>query len=390
MKPVIQYKKLPHLTAGYSLVELILAMAIGVVALSATLGMYVNYKNGVRTTENTLTMQTNARFAFSFIANNLRDVGSMGCRSNRIVADGDTVEEKMLDDSFIALADKTNPDFHFGRDVEGYDAAGTGWIPAPDANYLPATMTPGSDAIKITGAMGAIYNTTGAEIKDTDTQVQLNMAGINRVDLVSGGYASISTCKAAQIFQVTSSDGEIQAGIIKRAAGGNERDDFAANEPTNTAPFFAAATGKSSGAAEVRRMAVIAYFVAENDAGIPTLYRSVDGNSTPLVTGVEKMQIEYGVNTKPLVDRNVANVYLDAQQVAAGPPPISWGNVVSVRISLTMRSYDPVYDTPLSGKIYSMPLTNGSTDDYVSNDRFARYTYTSTVVLRNRIIGDRT
>ena len=380
-------------TAGYSLIELMVAMTIGVVALSATMGMYTNYKSGIRATENTLTMQTNARFAFDFIAGSLRDVGSFGCLSSRQYAIGNTNAEKLLDGQYIGLADKSTvgADFHFGKDVEGYDASGSAWLPMPVLPYV-ADMTPGSDAIKIVSAIGNVYVPVGAEILETDTEIQLDMTGVGRVDLVSGGYAIVSDCSNAHIFQVTSTNGDIQGGLLSHGAGtgaGNEMGSFERtyklDGTTNTNGFQS--RGGSTGTVEIRRIATISYYIAENDAGIPTLYRDVDQKSTPLVPGVERMQIEYGVNT--LGRRNVADVYLDAQQIDAGTDPVMWANVVSVRISLTMRSYDPVYDKNVSTKTYSTPLTDGSSDDVTPDDRYARYKFTSTVALRNRMIGSR-
>ena len=381
-----QCKKTNLSAAGYTLIELMLALAIGVIALSATLGMYTNYKNGIRATENTLTMQTNARFAFNFIADTLRNVGTLGCRSNKIVAKEDPTNER-----FIGLADKNIPyaDFHYGRDIEGYEAVGGSWNPLPVLGYA-SVMSPDSDAIKIAGAVGDVYITQGSKILATDTQVQLNMAGVKRVDLVSNGYAVISNCESAHIFKVTSSDADIQSGRIGHAAGtgdGNLMGSFE-KDALGTIDGFSSAldTNIGSGYVEVRRMATTSYYVADNASGIPTLYRDVDNVSTELVTGVEQMQIEYGLNTDTTT-RNIANLYLNADQIAAGVDPISWANVVSVRISFTMRSYDPVYNVALSNKKYTLPLADGSTNDVVSNDRYARYKYTSTVTLRNRIIG---
>lgn len=374
--------------AGYSLIELMLALAIGVVALAATLGMYTNYKNGIRATENTLTMQTNARFAYEFIASSLRNVGSMGCLSNVLVAKGDTYAEKMQDEKFIGLANKSDPaaDFRFGRDIEGYDFNGAGWTPAPVLGFA-ADMTPGSDAIKIVGAIGNVYTVVGASVQESDSQVQLKMDGVQQVDLVSGGYAIISSCSTAHIFMVTNSDADIQAGNIVHGAGANEVGDF--SQTATTDGFRSMSTNKNSGFVEVRRIATTSYYIGNNDAGVPTLFRDVDGVSNPLVTGVERMEIEYGVNTDPL-NRNVVNKYLSAQGLLAENDPAIWAKIVAVRITLTMRSQDPVYDAPLSGKEYTVPFTDGSAEGVVSSDRFARYKYTSTVVLRNRMIGKRT
>jgi type IV pilus assembly protein PilW len=52
----------------------------------------------------------------------------------------------------------------------------------------------------------------------------------------------------------------------------------------------------------------------------------------PLISGLSRMQIYYGVQTNTAVGTNSVDAYLDAATVAAGP---FWGNVKSVRITLT-------------------------------------------------------
>ncbi|HKJ07797.1 MAG TPA: PilW family protein, partial [Gammaproteobacteria bacterium] len=107
--------------------------------------------------------------------------------------------------------------------------------------------------------------------------------------------------------------------------------------------------------------------------GVPSLYR--DGLSTmsntptmtkeELVTGVENMQIRYGEATAP---DQAAVRYVKADQVA------DWGNVVSARVQLLVRSVEQVNPTPVSitfdGKTY--------------NDRYLRRIFSDTIKLRNR------
>ena len=60
----------------------------------------------------------------------------------------------------------------------------------------------------------------------------------------------------------------------------------------------------------------------------------------PLISGLNSMQIYYGVQTNAALSNNSVDTYLDANAVAAGN---YWSNVKSVQITLTLVN-------PLSGQ----------------------------------------
>lgn len=130
------------------------------------------------------------------------------------------------------------------------------------------------------------------------------------------------------------------------------------------------------------------YYVALGTGGIPSLFRidlscglSPDGECSvvgeELVEGVENMQVMYGLDTDGDL---VANQYV----TAAGITPTASGesgfsNVVSVRISLLMRSLDKGQDI-LDSEIYT--LGDGIPINPIDN-RLIRITTNATVHLRN-------
>jgi type IV pilus assembly protein PilW len=67
----------------------------------------------------------------------------------------------------------------------------------------------------------------------------------------------------------------------------------------------------------------------------------VVGAAVPLISGVQSMQIYYGVQTNTAVNTNSIDAYLDAPTVAAGN---NWGNVKSVQITLTL--INPMFGQP--------------------------------------------
>jgi type IV pilus assembly protein PilW len=137
--------------------------------------------------------------------------------------------------------------------------------------------------------------------------------------------------------------------------------------------------------ADVRRVVVRAYYVSAcNDCSkdsIPTLKRAeLVGDAivvTPLVEGVENLQIEYGFDTNG--DGN-ADVYRDTLSGVAGAADNSWFNVVATRIYILGRSTDssPGY-TDTTKRFYMGPA--GYTT--VTGDAYKRVQLSAIVRLNN-------
>ncbi|MHB9119599.1 MAG: PilW family protein [Burkholderiales bacterium] len=121
--------------------------------------------------------------------------------------------------------------------------------------------------------------------------------------------------------------------------------------------------------------AVNQYYIANDANGVPSLFCLGSGNATAqaILEGVENMQILYGVDTDG--DKS-ANKYLSANLLSAA----DWLNVVSVRISLLLRTLDDNITT--AKQVYSY---NG-TSNITAPDYRIRRVYETTVTLRNRLI----
>ncbi len=106
-----------------------------------------------------------------------------------------------------------------------------------------------------------------------------------------------------------------------------------------------------------------------------TLLRSKDGTETPLVEGVEEMQLEYGVDTD---DDGSVDQYDPATTVTAAA---NWPNVIAVRIGILLRTPDQIPKLTPDTSSYSILGQN-----FVApGDRRMRRLFTSTVTLRNRV-----
>ena len=111
---------------------------------------------------------------------------------------------------------------------------------------------------------------------------------------------------------------------------------------------------------------------------MPSLFRRGLVNGVPTVEevayGVEKLQVQYGIDVPPQNDS--VDSYVDA---VADPTDAMWNQVIAVRIWLLVRAECPDYSYT-NTTIYHM--AGADLDPF--NDHYRRNLYTSTVRLRNR------
>ncbi len=125
------------------------------------------------------------------------------------------------------------------------------------------------------------------------------------------------------------------------------------------------------------------YYIRSKSGGGRALYRlpwrgNQWQNSEEVVDNVEAMQIVYGLDTNG--DGSVDD-YRKADTVT------DWSRVLAVRVSLLLRSNEDNLATNV--QTYSWDSDNdGKLDDPVTaTDRRLRYVYTTTIALRNRMVG---
>jgi type IV pilus assembly protein PilW len=123
----------------------------------------------------------------------------------------------------------------------------------------------------------------------------------------------------------------------------------------------------------------VTYFIGKRDTSAttpPSLYRAVGSTAREMVEGVENMQILYGVDTTHLAEKQrTAGKYVTADQVGAG----GWNDVVSVKISVLMRSFEKNTSGTQTINFNNVALSY--------NDGYLRQAYSTTITLRNRTVG---
>ncbi len=357
---------------GFTLVELMVAMTIGLIILGAVAQIFVTSRSTFALEGDLARLQENGRFAMEFIGRDVRMSGNLGCLQKYSVLAGiiaETVDNRLNNSTDYGW------NFTSGQHLRGYtNTGGTAlgdWTPVPG---LPGTIN------------GLTYFTTGDVSANTDVLViRRAMAQSFKltVAVTAGGTPNIAAgngLKNDDIVLIT----DCNFGDIFQISGGNPDADGNLPHGTGGAPGNATANlSRTYGInSEVSKVLTRIYYVGPGTDGVtPTLYRKDISSGTvnpvpaqPLVDNVEAMSVLFGEDTDAPSD-NQANIYRQADD-----PAINWTDVVSVRIALLMRTAEnsgPDLDT----KTYSLAGIPFNPDD----DRRQRRVFTSTIQLRNPI-----
>ena len=336
---------------GVSLVELMVAMVIGLVLTAGVIQLFIGNKKTYRFEDAMARVQESARFALDAMASEIRMAGNLGCTSylerENPVGTGALAQGQYR----VTLNNPGNYVWNFQAAVQGHDWNGAGWTPA-----LPGSVTSLNDSDVIT-----IRSTQGVPITVSSHGAAPGTANLvlNRTDgLDDDNILLVGNCAAATIFQAT--DVSHATNTIQHAQG--------AGTPGNATD----ALGQDYTDSSLIQVSSSTYYVDTGADGTPSLFRQTNMLAAQeVVSGVERMQITYGLDNDS--DR-IADVYQDGNQVNAAA---AWPDVVSVRLSLLMQSdQDNITDVAQAIDFDGVTINPG--------DRRLRQVYNMTVSLRNR------
>lgn len=328
MKPMLIW---PRAQSGFGLVELMIAMTIGLILLGGIGYVFLGSRGAFRTTENLSRIQENARYALDTMSRDIRMAGYVGCGN-------------MASIPVKTIANPPVPDITAGNALKGYDG-GTGWT-----NPTTITRVANTDVLSVMGAFGSGVNLTG-NLAPSNANIQING---NPYEFVQGDVLVVTNCVNADIFKVTNNPGSSGLVTMAHASGSNTGNRVGTYGPD----------------AFVMRMSQYSYFIGINTAGNPSLYRvSLSGSTEELVENVQDMQFRYGLDTNA-----------DGAVDGFSPAPGNWAQVVSVTVNLLMQSPDNNISTS------QVPITfNNGTFTPTGSDRRLYQVYSATIGVRNRL-----
>ena len=299
---------------GLSLVELMVAIVVSLILLAGVIQIFFGTKQSYRMQEAQSRLQENGRFAVQLITQDARVADFWGCHGDLLNVSSD------LD---------VNGD--------GYIDFTTGAVGGTDGGANPDTLIlQGAHASAISVVAPFMANTAATLVAESG-------AGYAEGDILMVG-----DCISADIFQVTEANPNGATTELVHSSGA------AGIDPGNGSGDFSRAY---QGDARIYRMRQTIYSVQNGAYGGPSLFRSENGSIQELVEGVEDMQVLYGEDTDA---DGSANRY-----VAAGTAGLDFANVVSLRVTLVLRTEDDNLSAGGDGRV--------------------RHTFTTTVTIRNRV-----
>ncbi len=343
---------------GFSLVELMIAMTLGLAIMGGIIALFLSNKQVYRTQEALSRVQESGRLAFEIMARDIRMAGNLGCpRTDRVA---NVLENQSTD----WWADA------FGPAIIGYDG---------DQAFAAATnRATGTDIITIRRAATGSFSVTDHQA--TSAQFKLNKTHTLKDDDI------IIVCDTAQasLFQITNAnasnvtivhnEGTGDVGNCSKYLGhpdsctANAKTEKAGNCPNGFIPCEYSYGPDST----LALYEAIAYYIGTNDSGNRSLYRIAltDGlQSQELIEGVEDMQLTYGVDT---TGDNQADDYLDASSVT------DWAQVISVQVNLLAYSTD----NNVAAEKQSYTFTFDASEPTTATDNRLRKSFSGTAYIR--------
>ncbi len=369
--------------AGFSLVELMVALVLGAMVLVAVINIFFGSRMTYMANEGFARAQETGRFALEDIKRDLREVGTNGFCGARL-----TIRSHLRNcDGLNSAA------FDAGRPLHGLEFTGTGvnggfTIPAEltvetgqygrwassGLTELPAALqgrVVGNSDILLFRTLQPIPGLTAAgHTPATAGAITLNRAPNPSL---AGHVLLVTDCaSAADLFQNTSSGSSFtRGGTVPCSASG----------PGNL-PASGNWSGSYNESMQVYRNQTTAYYVGINDqTNEPGLYRMVLGEGAPryieVADGIENMQVLYGFSLPAAQggDGQSVNHWLTASQVP------DWGLVIAARISVLARSPE-VAGQERQAETFDMAGVSVTTP----GDGRIRREFSTTVALRNRVV----
>lgn len=336
---------------GLSLVELLVAMALGLFLMAGIAQVYLSSKQSFRVQDALSRIQENGRFAMDQMSRDIRNAGYKGACVSK-----DDAFINTLDTATAATANSAN----FAMGIQGYEYASSTWSPTLDVAISGASPAPqaSSDILTVRGSVGGAVAVGTPYMGNTSADIKANNAG----SLKQGQIIFICDGSAASIFQITNANPT--SGSVVHNTGN-------AVSPGNATKNLGHSYGANS---EMTILSTSTYYLAPALSGTGSaLWRLTDSNApVEVIDGVQDMQITYGVDSDA---DHTSNSYLKADAVNALTN--GWANVISVRMTVLLRSPE---DNLAPNKT---PYTYNATTTTPTDLRVRRI-FTSTVTLRNR------
>ncbi len=323
--------------SGVSLVEVMIAMLLGIFLLGSVVQFFVSSRQSNRVHEATSRLQETGRMALEVMARDIRMADFWGCAS-----------------------DITNVVNNLNSANAGYVDYQTGGVAGTEGGAgVPDTLI-------LRGGFG-----TGLNVQPPyGPQASANLKVSAGNDLEQGDIILVSDCTNGDIFQISNANPGGAGTVVHNTGSTTVPGNYNSTNP-GCPGANAHCLSKVYGAdATVYRVQQIIYTVGTGSEGEPALFR----NGAEFLDGVEDLQILYGEDTDApgSAGEGIANYFVPADQVA------DMERVIGIRIAIVARSSN---DNLVPGNLQSFAVLGANE---TAADRRIRRVYETTVNIRNR------
>lgn len=326
--------------SGFSLVEVMVALVVGILVLMGVITVYLSGARTSATTEALSRVQESGRFGMLFLADDIRQAGFKGSCQAEI--------NNLLNEAHASYDEQL---FDLDDPITGWD----------DTAGALAAILPGyirGDVLILKSAPMATGLKANGNVPATSAAIPLNApSGID-----AGQIVLVGDSQGCDLFQKGN------------AANANSLQRPAAGTPGNKVPNTEWSHAYDEETLQIYLFSSTAYYIGNGLDGQPALRRvSFDTGvavDEELVNGVEDMQLLYGEDTDG--DRT-ADQYVTAAAVT------DWDDVVAIQVNLLVAS--------LATNVIDVPQALPAPWDGMADpgDNRIRRVFTTTVGIRNRL-----
>lgn len=293
---------------GLTLVELMVALVLGLVVIGAVVNLFLTNRQTYRTTENLARMQENLRFAFELMARDVREAGATACGAT----------------NFANVLNGTPATWSWqGESLTAYAPGET--LPSP----APSNVAAGSPVLSIA--------------KGSDPANEIHVTGHNPASATLTLSSTTGLDVGDILFLCAGPDAAIfQATNVNSSSLTVVHNDGSSISPGNCTKCLSAPVicGSGSGAPQpascrdftggtLLKFQHILWYVGTNDRGGTSLYRKIGNDATvEMVPDIDQLTLSFlsvgGTTYQPIA--SVAD----------------WKNVVAVRILVRSVSTDKI------------------------------------------------
>jgi type IV pilus assembly protein PilW len=345
---------------GFSIVELMITTAIGLIISLAIMEIYLAQSQLYKTNASQSLIQSTQNALTNLVTPIIRSAGFTGCGSiatsvsNLNPGGAPPIGALNTTQTMVMGYDGGTSNITITQQNSANSNTASNWTPTLDAT-LVGNVEAGNDVLIVLGSAPGSYPIPVTTI--TPGSNSFTVQGTSGVNLAAGQFGSVSDCLKTSVFQITN------------VTGTTITHDVGAGQLQNANSTFSV---DYQPGCQFIPLQQTAFFVGQGTGGQSALMQATLSNSgwiiQPLVPGIDLMKVLYGIGANGTVTQ-----YVPASSVA------NWSQVYAIRIAFLIEGQQA------SGNTKTTQYTVLNTIVTVPADNRLRHVFEITINLRDAL-----